>query len=150
MANPQWDEFIAGFINDPVDFAVIEDAIRAFGIPDGALGDRVAVSRVSLLQASRSPFIRTPLHGLDAEDVSYAKYLVSTLRVPSGRVFQIQRRYPSEEEVDRYLAEQVPQHDPALEVREITDVNESAGIAEIEAMTVVPDPAFHPEGPEVT
>lgn len=110
--------------------------VRQMGAPDPVLRERIFVEQVGLQAAMAAPLTRTRQDDISTPDVGSSAF-VETFWLPSGRLLQVRRRYPSEEELHRALRGGT-YIEPALWIREITLTQEGeiSSIRQIESATV--------------
>lgn len=120
------------------DRAELLDRVAAMGRPDPAMNERVGADRLTLAEAQKRPLRRTPTASIpEAGEASSA--FIETFYLPSARLIQLRRRFPSTEELARVLESASGFDQPALWIREIRlpdGLRELPSAVWIEAATV--------------
>ena len=139
--SPFADDALHALGCDVFDTIVLRDVVSSLGALDPTIGETVGWDRRTLGEAATLPLHRTPIELLPVEGESPA-YHVETRVVPSGRVFQVQRRFPSLHELHAVLQTSARFAEPALWVRELLvpplPMVASHQLAAYDAATVVP------------
>lgn len=96
----------------------LAERVRQMGFPDPVLREEIQAERLDLEAAWTMPLVRTnPARVPDPETAPSS--FVETFYLPSGRLIQLRRRFPTTAELDRVLSEGTPYEEPALLIREI-------------------------------
>lgn len=121
----------------PADTDALLERIRQLGVPDPVLREQIAIDRLRFRDAAAEPLTRTNPRWIPGEG-ERASCFVETFYLPSGRLFQIRRRYPAADELDRALRGG-SYDEPSLWIREIimSDAAQTVSATVIDAATVL-------------
>jgi hypothetical protein len=109
---------LAFFDLAPSDASRLVEEAFVHGTVDPEIGDWIRCEQVSFPDAVERPLARNAI-GRIPEDGEAASFFASTVRLGSGRLFQVQRRYPSDQELETALARGARHEEPALLLREL-------------------------------
>jgi hypothetical protein len=112
------EEALEPFQLESHDLHVLLESISLMGTIDPELSEWIGADRMTLQEAAAAP-LRRHVVGAIPEEGEAPSYFAETVLLPSGRVMQLQRRYPGADELNAHLARQEALPEPSLWIREI-------------------------------